>query len=222
VGPDGKWGTDGKGIRADEEALLASALEAVHDLNERCLTILYRLALGQAGSVSPLVAALGSQIRDLDPAKISHIARQPFLIVDFAFSKPKVLRQLLARGPAPLRFPYPPGALPAADATAMARGSLILAQAVCRHHPAHAGLLLGIDPSLRAPLAKLRLADMERLAEEHPHNLRLRWENRPDIWRQMLSAAGATDPTAHSQFRLYGMQLIAGDLKAKVPGILQA
>ena len=63
---------------------------------------------------------------------------------------------------------------------------------------------------------------MERLAEEHPHNLRLRWENRPDIWRQMLSAAGATDPTAHSQFRLYGMQLIAGDLKAKVPGILQA
>jgi hypothetical protein len=222
VGPDGKWGTDGKGIRADEEALLASALEAVHDLNERCLTVLYRLALGHAGSVSPLLAALGSQIRDLDPSKISHIARQPFLFVDFAFSKPKVLRELLARGPAPLRFPYPPGVLPAADATAMARGTLILAQAVCRNHPAHAGLLLGMDPSLREPLGKLRLADMERLAEEHPQNLRVRWENRSDIWRRLLSATGSTDSTAHFQVRLYGMQLIAADLKRKMPGILQA
>jgi hypothetical protein len=222
VGPDGKWGTDEKGIRAGEEALLASALEAVQDLNERCLTILFRLALGPAGSVSPFIAALATQFRGLDPSKIPHIARQPFLFVDFAFGKPKVLRQLLARGPAPLRFPCPSGSLPAADATAMARGTLILAQAVCRHHPAHAGLLLGIDPSLRAALATLRLADLERLAEEHPQNLRVRWENRPDIWRHLLSATGATDPTAHSLFRLYGMQLIAGDLKRKVPGILQA
>jgi len=52
---------------------------------------------------------------------------------------------------------------------------------------------------------------LERIAEDNSHYLRPRWENRLDVWRRLLSADVAFDPDARYQFRLYGMQLMAGD-----------
>jgi len=89
---------------------------------------------------------------------------------------------------------------------------LILAQTVCRHHPAHADLLLGLDPSLQEQVVQLRLADLERIAQDNSHHLRPRWESRLDVWRHLLSTDVASDPDARYQFRMYGMQLRAGDL----------
>jgi len=210
--------TGEKGIRAGEEALLSSALDGAQELNERCLALLQRLAHGQAGGLPQALSVLGPPFRELDRAAIPTIARQPFLLVDFAFGNPVALHELLTRGPAPLRFPSPRGSLPTAEATALARGTLILAQAICRHHPSHAGLLLGLHPSLQAQIARLRLPDLERLAEEHPHCLRVRWEDRPDIWRTLLSATASTDPAARYAFRMYGMQLMAGEMSQKARG----
>ena len=108
--------------------------------------------------------------------------------------------------------PPPAGSFPGPEASALARAALILAQMVCRYHPAHAGVLLGLDPVLRPRMARLRLPELERLAEDNPHLLRLRWGDQVDAWRQLLAAAGSTDPAVHHEFRLYGLQLIAGSL----------
>jgi hypothetical protein len=208
------------GIRASEEALLSSALEAVQELNERCLILMQQLALEQPVGTPQILVTLARQLRGLDPATISTIAGQPFLLVDFAFGRPKVLRELLVQGHTPLRFPHLGGTLPPADATSLARGVLTLAQSVCRHHPAHAGLLLGIDPSLHDLIAQLRHPDLERLAGDNPHQLRLRWETRPDVWQYLLSASVSSDPDTRHQFRMYGMQLIAGEMNQKIRGAL--
>lgn len=200
------------GIRAGEEALLCSALESIHELNERCLGLLRRIAREQPAGLPKPLGSLAAQLRDLEPSDIAVMARQPFLLVDFGFGKPKLLGELLAKGPAQLRFPPPPGLFPGPEASALARGALILAQAVCRYHPAHAGVLLGLDPALRARMARLRLPELERLAEDNPHLLRLRWCDQVDAWRQLLAAAGSTDPAVQHEFRLYGLQLIAGSL----------
>jgi hypothetical protein len=128
------------------------------------------------------------QIRSLEAEAISGIAHQPFLLVDFAFAKPKILRELLKAGPSPLRFPRPRGTFPEADAKALIRGALLLARNVCRHHPVHAGLLLGLDPSLQL------------------------------FWRCLLSAPASTDPDAWHQLRMYGMQLIAGEMHTEIRG----
>jgi hypothetical protein len=208
-----------RGISADEEALLSSALESVQELNERCLGLLWRLASGPSDGLPQFLVPLAPMIRKLDTAAISRIARQPFLLVDFAFGKPQLLRELLARPTNPLRFPSPRGGLPATDAAALARGALILAKAVCRHHPAHAGLLLGMESSLREQFALLRLPDLEQLADEHPYHLRLRWENRPEFWRSLLAVADTLDSNAAYQVRLYGMQLMAGQMQQRPRGI---
>lgn len=216
--PGRRWGTGEAGIRASEEVLLASALETVQDLNERCLVLLRQLARGQASGFPAPLAVLAPRFRDLDPSLIPGIARQPFLLMDFAFGKPLEFRGLLARQPAPLHFPTPPGHLPTAAATSLARGTLGLAHTVCRHHPAHAGILLGLDPTLCVPIAQLRLHELERLAVEHTHCLRFRWESRPDVWRRLLLVTTSSDTAARHQFRLYGMQLMAGDLNPAAPG----
>jgi hypothetical protein len=201
-----------RGIRTGEEALLSSALESLQQLNERTLSVLQRVALAPGADGSQYLASLAPYFRALDTRALANIARQPFLLVDFAFGKPKVLGDLMARDLPALRFPSPRGSLPSADAGALARGALLLAQTVCRHHPAHAGLLLGLDPLLHEPIARLRLPDLERIAEEESHLLRPRWENRLDVWRKLLSMDVATDSDARYQFRMYGMQLMAGDM----------
>jgi hypothetical protein len=205
-------GTEAEGIRTGAGALLASAMDAVQAINERCLRVLQRLARERMSEPPRLVGALTTELRELDPLVIPTIARQPFLFVDFAFGNPRALLNALTREPLPLRFPSPRGVFPTADATALARGALILAQTVCRHHPAHAGLFLGMLPQLLRHVASLRQPDVDRLAEESPHLLTVRWESRPDIWRALLSTGVSCDPGALAQFRMYGIQLIAGDL----------
>lgn len=205
-------GTEADGIRTGAGALLASAMDAVQAINERCLRVLQRLARERLSEPPRLVAALSTELRELDPLVIPTISRQPFLFVDFAFGNPRALLNVLTREPLPLRFPSPRGLFPTADATALARGALILAQAVCRHHPAHAGLLLGMHPQLNRHMSSLRQPDVDRLAEESPHLLTVRWESRPDIWRALLSTGASCDPGALAQFRMYGIQLIAGEL----------
>lgn len=212
-------GAQEKGIRAGEEALLSSALESVQELNERCLGMLKSQASGPSGGLPRSLVAVAPELRKLEPAAIALIARQPFLLVDFAFGNPQLLRELLSRAPNPLRFPTLRGGFPAAEAAALARGALLLAKAVCRHHPAHAGLLLGMDSSLREQIAQLRLPDLECIADEHSHLLRIRWEHRPDVWRFLLSSADPNDPETRYQFRIYGMQLMAGDLKHRPRGV---
>lgn len=208
-------GTETEGIRTGEAALLDSALDAVQAVNERCLRVMQRLAWQRSAEPPRLVAALRSELRELDPLVVPVVARQPFLYVDFAFGDSRKLEEEFTRGPSPLRFPVLDGSIPSADATALARGALILAQAVCRHHPAHAGLLLGLNPRLHSFVASLRQPHVDRLAEESPHLLKLRWESRPDIWRALLATGSAGDPDAPTQFRMYGIQLIAGELASR-------
>lgn len=206
------------GIRAGEEALLSTSLEELHELNERCLMLLQRLAVGRRGDMPRFLVPLIPEIRKLEADAISAIAHQPFLLIDFAFGKPKVLREVLMADPASLRFPALRATFPEADAKALVRGALLLARNVCRHHPAHAGLLLGLDPSLLPLMAELRLPDLEDVAERYPHQLRLRWENRIDVWERLVAAGTSADPGACHQFRMYGMQLIAGEIKPALPG----
>jgi hypothetical protein len=202
------------GIRAGEEVLLATSLEELHELNERCLALLQRLAVGNRGDVPRFLIPLIPQLRPLDAVAISTIAHQPFLLLDFVFGRPKVLREILMAGPASLRFPAPRATFPQADAKALVRGALLLARSVCRHHPAHAGLLLGLHPSLQSLVAELRLPDLEDIAERYPHQLRLRWENRTEVWERLVAAGTSSDPGARQQFRMYGMQLMAGELRS--------
>lgn len=203
---------DGRGIRADEEALLATALQSVHELNERCLVLLQRLAAEQRDDRSVFLARLGPELRGLSPSSITAAAQQPFLLIDFAFGQPRAFGEMLDRERATLWFPSPRGLLPPTEASALARGALLLAQSVCRHHQAHAGLLLGLDPSLVESINHLRLPELEALAEHNPHHIRIRWEDRPEVWRLLLSVPHSPDPDMPSLFHMYGMQLLAGDL----------
>lgn len=212
----GMPGREGFGSWAGREALLSSSLDAVQALNERCLGVLLQLARQRLADPPRLVAALGPELRELDPSTCPTVARQPFLYIDLAFGNLRVLLPVLQRTSPRLRFPNPRGVFPAGEATALARGALVLAQSVCRHHPAHAGLLLGLHPQLQKPMASLRLPDIDHIAEESAHLLTPRWESRPDIWRALLATGESLDPAAIERFTMYGIQLIAGDLARRI------
>jgi hypothetical protein len=207
--PEAAATTGHEGIRADERVLLASALQSIHELNVRCLQLLQRLALRPAGSMQGLLGALARDVELLSPEAISDAARQPFLLIDFAFGSPQQFKSLLASEALIQPLPVSANPLPAADASALGRAALIIAQAICRHHPSHAGLLVGLHSSLLAPLSELRMPDLERLAESNPHHVRIRWGDRIDVWSRLLNAASSQDQGAKEQFRMYGIQLMA-------------
>lgn len=213
-----RQGAPSRRIRAGEEALLAAALRTIQELNERGLLALKELARTQPVRLPRYLQEIGPTLKRLDEGAIGQVAHQPFLLMDFAFSRPAVLRELLVRSPARLRFPAPAGLLPTAEAIALSRGALLLAQSVCRYHPAHGRLLLGLDPSLHEAIAQLRLPDLERVAEENPHLLRLRWDENGEFWRVLLSCWGAAYANTHYQARMYGLQLIAGESRLQARG----
>jgi hypothetical protein len=199
------------GIRADESTLLASALDAVQDLNERCLLLLQRRAQGLTPHGPAFLASLAPLIRRLSPTALEVIARQPFLLVDYAFRSRVLWDGLLADRAAPLRAAQARGTPYDASAVPLVRATLSIAHDVCRHHPGHAALLLGIDPVLCPRIAGLRLNERERLAERHPEHLRFRWENHSVVWRRLFKAAATQNPADLRQFCLYGLQLMAGN-----------
>jgi hypothetical protein len=58
-------------------------------------------------------------------------------------------------------------------------------------------------------LARLRLAELDGLAERHPGALRPRWENNPGLWHALLCAAQRQDARHIAEASLQGIQLMA-------------
>jgi hypothetical protein len=204
-------------ISADlkEPTLLGYALESVRELNEHCVTALTRQA--QVGSaIQPtLFGKLKATWAQTTPKGARFAAAVPFLLADMGFGHPQLWETLSVHrgnaGPALGVQAF----FTETQARVLARGMLMLARTIARHHARHAGPLLGLDPRVSRLVAQLSLTQVEHLADHHYGQVKPRWENRPFIWGHLLQAAIAEDRDQLARFGLYGVQLLAGDLTAE-------
>ena len=187
----------------------ARILEAVCEVNEHLVSALIEMA--RLGSVSNVVVAQNADaLRHLDAAACKRVARMPVLLLDLHFQGEDWWRnaacangEYRASGAS---------ALPANYAAELTRESLVVAWLAVQHARQGASLLFGMSDSVAGLLGELTPAQISRVADRSSHELRIRWQMKPDFWRKLLAAGQCANAVDLCEVHLLGLQLLGGEL----------
>ena len=200
--------------------LCDEALEPMHEINARCLDVLRTMS--QQTTTGAGQGGLDADWRSLSPMAQSRLACIPYLLVDAGFNDElrwlAVARRSVQDLPRRLLEP----AFTGEGAHEFVHDVLVYAWHLARAHRQVARLVLGLSPACAAPLASLRLRDLEWLAAEQPGWVRPRWERQPAIWRHLLRAAREDDRQLLTQVSLRGIQLLAAGVLGPQPSLARA
>ena len=190
----------------------AATLDSLTEVNERGFALLAEQAAVTGAPPGGQLREVGALWRGLDATARRRAAACPYLLLDVGFAERERWRAPAqvsepARATATAFFTVP-GAVDAL------RLSLTLGWHLARTQVMAARLLLGMPPACVASIAALTLGQVHGLAERHPEWLRLRWPSRPELWRELLRAAGAGEARALERARLYGLTLLAAEARA--------
>lgn len=184
-----------------------AVLDQLAEINERILEVLAEAGGQQRPYDSALGLMLAAQWRSLDAAARSRLAASPYLLLDCRFASPELWS-------VPLHASVRDGAgagyrFASALGAPTLRHVMQLAWHWSRANPVTAQIALGLSPPCARLIASKRLRELEAMADLCPDWIRPRWEARPEVWRQLLSAAVPIRPAALRQLHLRGLQLLA-------------
>jgi len=94
----------------------------------------------------------------------------------------------------------------------------VLAWHLARSNRVTARVIFGMSALTAERIAATRLTDLEGLAELAPGWIVPRWEQQPNVWRQLIAAACRGQPLLLRQVQLRGLQLLARTAGARGPG----
>jgi hypothetical protein len=182
----------------------------IAELNVQLLDALRRGAHGAtAAPVSPLQAELAPLWRRLGEPALHAMARCPYLMLDVGFARADrwdgaVHEAAEVRRDAWLAHALEPD---------LVRRALMLGWHLARANPYAARISLGMTAQCARLIAAMRLRDLELLVERRAGSCRLRWEDRPAVWRQLLEAAATGSIGQLETLQLRGLQLLAAEFR---------
>lgn len=186
-------------------------LEALAEVNHRCLGLLAEQVLALAPQEQPALRQVGELWQALDERSRWQAAACPYLLVDACFGEPQCWQRL---GGSRVGEPPP---VPCASfftvpqTAAVARTVFVYAWSLVANHAAGARLILGIHPHCASVLGACTVSQVHELAERGSGWLRPRWLKRIRLWRQMLVAAGDDDAVTLERARMHGLQMLAAE-----------
>jgi hypothetical protein len=203
---------------ASAPALDPKLLEHVGDLNRRLLELLVATAAGQAtGLVTPVVSDLRSHWQQLSTAALQRLANCPYLLLDLTVTELTLESSAAGRIREPALLA---GRTAGADSPGPLRElrwrALLTAWHFAHTNPLAARISLGMTSADCTVLASMPLATLETASTQQGWHLCIRFEDRVDIWQQLLLAAADQQSRRLRQLQLRGLQLLAGQL---LPGI---
>ena len=191
-----------------------SPLEAVQEVNLRCVELLTHVARQGIPETLPLAMALRDVLGQLTPDMRARAARRAFLLVDMHFSDPDWWRRVKAYPARVEAAPEGRGSFPRPAAIQLARSVLTLAWHCVRADRHAANVLLGMHFAVSELIARMSINDIDRIVERHFRHARPRWETRPGIWRKLLLASKTPNIRRAREINVRGLQWIAGALIA--------
>lgn len=185
------------------------SLDAVADINLQCIDLLAAMAGKDERLCPTLFAGQAACWRDLPAAARQRLASSPWLLVDAGFDDLPRWRSLEQHMVHDLPVQYAEPVFVGERVEDFIRQVLMLGWHFARAERQLARVVLGMSAACAERIAKLRLADLNWLAEHRPGWVRPRWERQPQVWRHLLMAARNPTSTALAQVSLRGLQLMA-------------
>jgi hypothetical protein len=188
----------------------APSIALAHQLNVQCLDILCELATGSADPhLPPFILQNRDLWRRLDTEARTQLAAFPFVIVDLHFNDARWWREMTGK--------------PLINVTGSTLFSdllletLLFARQAAREDVGVAKTMFAMTSRVAELMASLTLAQVRAIAAGNSRELRVRWEQDPQVWRGLLIAALTGDQQAMGELRLQAKLLFCGELVRK-PG----
>jgi hypothetical protein len=188
------------------EWLDGAALAPLAELNSQCLDLVSDMAMAGQGTL--LQQALGRQIAALPLEARRGLANAPYLLADAGFDDPNRWQGLAKWRVEDLPRESASHLFTGAQAPAFIRGVFVYGWHLARAHRQLARVVLGMSPGCVRSIGELGLSDLDWACQHRPGWVSLRWETRPQLWNQLLSAARANDRSALQRASLRGIQLL--------------
>ncbi len=188
------------------EWLHDGSLDEVTEINRQALDLMVAMAVNPTYS-SPVLVGSASAWRDVPERALEQLATSPGLLVDAYFADE-------LRWRSPLRVdavdePLEVRAFTGRGAEEFIRRVLVLGWHLARADRRLARMVLGMSPSCAEHLSRLRLKDIDWMAQHRAGWVRPRWEQQPRVWRNLLESAKRECSDELLQFRARGLQLMA-------------
>jgi hypothetical protein len=188
--------------------------QEVQRVNQRCIEMLVQAARMARPEMSPLLTELREVLLQMTPERRVRAAGRTFLLVDMELGNTDLWRRFKSNPARIESVLNGRGIFPRRGAVQLARDILILAWYGVRADCHGARLLLGLSTAVSAIIANLSLTDINRIAERQFRYVRPRWEDRPDLWLNLLSSSQTPDIRRARDVNLRGLQLIVGAIVA--------
>jgi len=187
----------------------AAVLGPVREINEQVVDLLCEAAASAGEECAGLLAVVRGEFLQAPAAARRRLAGCPYLLLDAGFGE----SARWAR-PAGVRDAPPPRAAapPVIDCgVSLARRALVLGWHLARSNRLAARVALGMTPACADLVGALRLGELEAMAESDRGGVRLRWEDRAELWRPLLRAALIERTATLSGLQMRGLQLLAAE-----------
>jgi hypothetical protein len=187
--------------------------DPLFEVNERCVELL--VEMGNNGAEETpfvLVKPLREVLCAMDVPSKRRAGRCPFLLVDIGFRDAAWWKELNGDFGRVSRQSNRVGSFPRRQAIQLARSTLTLAWHVAQSGEVDGALMLGMSVGCRDVIRSLGFAELEQAAEKLWRHVRPRWEDRPAVWRQLLTAAMKGNEQESGEVALRGLQLLIGEM----------
>lgn len=189
----------------------ARSIGMAHQLNDQVIECCCELSSDVASSnLIPPVTAHRDLWRGLDPESRKRLAQFPFVIVDLRFGDLAWWRVAIGNSTNPRNRPI--SATPAARWDWLALETLMFGWQVAREDRIVASTLFAMPLAVADCIAALTMQQVRTLAVESAQYLRLRWDNHPYLWRELLNASRERDETQLEAIRRLAKLYFCGEL----------
>jgi hypothetical protein len=190
------------------------------ELNAECLGLLAARATESvcAASTPHLLSALRRPWESLTAQAVRRLAAAPFCLFDPGIASASRWLELRGRAVHDMTQRVEPAYFDPDAARSITRRALVYAWHLSRSRPRAACLVFGCTNAAVEALAACSLTVLDTAADRNASQLRPRWPNQTNFWRELLAAASAADDQRLHDLLLGGIQRLAADsFAAHVP-----
>jgi hypothetical protein len=191
----------------------APSIALAEQVNEQCIELVCELATASSTQeLPPFVSQNRDLWRLLEPDARKRVAAFPFVIVDLRFKDAELWREvsegrLMSSTDSPLYTGVPPRLF-----EDLALETLLFARQAAREDVNVAKAMFAMTSAVASLVASLSLSQIRAIASANTSELKVRWDNDPEFWRDLLIACRASDAPALAAVRRHAKLLFSGEL----------